>query len=81
MSESQKANYIKAILLADHVRLLDEACVSLSENELRCLVVEIGEEVQSFYQAKPGSTDKEDAFNLSQFVALSLAQAQAQRGG
>jgi hypothetical protein len=78
MNESPKVNYIKAILLADHVRLLDEACVSLSESELRSLVVEIGEEVQSFYQAKPGSTDKE-AFNLSQFVALSLAQAQTQR--
>ena len=65
----------EAVLLADHVRLLDEACASMSKRELRKLVQEIAEEVQSFYRARATLKGHEHAFDLRQFVARSLAHA------
>ena len=67
---------VEAVLLDDHVRLMNEATVTLSESELRSLIVEIAQEVETFYEFK-SSIDKEAAteFNLPDFVAMSMAQS------
>ena len=67
---------LEAILLDDHVRLMNEASVTLTESELRSLIVEIAQEVQSYYEFKSSiSSDTMPAFNLPDFVATSMAQS------
>ena len=67
---------LEAVLLDDHVRLMDEVSVTLTESELRDLIVEIAQEVQSYYEFKSSmSSDDVPAFNLTDFVATSMAQS------
>ena len=67
---------LEAVLLHDHVRLMDEASVTLTETELRKLIVEIAGEVQSYYEFKSSiNKDTVPAFNLTDFVATSMAQS------
>lgn len=67
---------LEAVLLDDHVRLMDEASVTLTESELRDLIVEIAQEVQSYHEFKSSmSSDDVPAFNLTDFVATSMAQS------
>jgi len=67
---------LEAVLLDDHVRLMDEVSVTLTESELRDLIVEIAQEVQSYYEFKSSmSSDDVPAFKLTDFVATSMAQS------
>ncbi len=67
---------LEAVLLDDHVRLMDEASVTLTETELRSLIVEIAQEVESFYEFKSSITkDTVPSFDLTDFVATSMAQS------
>ena len=67
---------LEAVLLDDHVRLMDEASVTLTEAELHSLIVEIAREVQSYYEFRSSmSGDDMPAFNLPDFVATSMAQS------
>ena len=76
MSASANMDRLEAVLLEDHVRLMDEACVTLSEAELRSLIVEIAQEVESYYQFKSAlDTESTQHFNLTEFVSTSMAQS------
>ena len=75
MGQALRKSELEVVLLEDHVRLLDEACDSLSEHEIRDLIAEITEEVQSFHAAKSQLESQESIFDSGQFIALSLAEA------
>ena len=67
---------LEAVLLDDHVRLMNEASITLTETELRGLIVEIAREVESYYEFKNSITkDTASSFNLTDFVATSMAQS------
>ena len=75
MGQALRKSELEVVLFEDHVRLLDEACAYLSEHEIRELIVEIAEEVQTFHAAKSELRSQESGFDSGRFIALSLAEA------
>ena len=75
MGQALRKSELEVVLFEDHVRLMDEACASLSEHEIRELIAEIAEEVQNFHSAKSQLVSQESSFDSRQFIAISLAEA------
>ncbi len=76
MSAALAERHFDAVLVDDHVRLMDEVCATLSEDELRGLIEEIAQEVAGFRDSLAEVQGEKTSFDRDGFVEVSLEEAQ-----